>query len=101
MLAAAQAVLKNAYAPYSNFLVSSCVKSTDNQFFVGCNVENAAYPLSLCAEACAISAMYVGGKRKIVEALVLVDDNKICPPCGACRQRFLECSSLDMRIHLC
>lgn len=101
MLAAAKAVLPNAYAPYSHFSVAACVRAENGNLFVGCNVENAASPLGMCAEAGAIAALFSHGYQKVVEALVLVPDHKICPPCGGCRQRFLECAALALPIHLC
>lgn len=101
MLNAAKAVLSNAYAPYSHFSVAACVRTTDGKLFSGCNVENAAYPLTLCAEANVIGTMYSQGYQSVAEILVLVADSKICPPCGACRQRLLECASADTRVHLC
>lgn len=101
MLAAAQAILPNAYAPYSHFSVAACIRTEDGALIVGCNVENAAYPLASCAEAGAISTMYAQGHRKIVEALVLVPGDTLCSPCGACRQRLLESSIPNLPIHLC
>lgn len=101
MLNAAKAVLRNAYAPYSHFPVAVCIRSDQNQLFVGCNVENAAYPIGNCAEASAISHMITQGHREIKELLVLVPGEKFCPPCGACRQRLIEFSALDLPIHLC
>lgn len=101
MLDAAKAVLPNAYAPYSHFSVAACIRTEDGKLFVGCNVENAAYPLTLCAEANVIGTLYSQGYQKISEILVLVADPQICPPCGACRQRLLECASADTRVHLC
>lgn len=101
MLALAQTVLPHAYAPYSRFLVAACVRTTNGECFSGCNVENAAFPSGICAEAGAISALIAHGYHTITEALILVSDNKICTPCGACRQRFLEHASKNTIIHLC
>lgn len=101
MLAAAKAVLPNAYAPYSNFSVAAVVRADNGELYSGCNIENAAFPMGLCAESGAVCALYSHGHRKIREALVLVSHHKICSPCGACRQRFLECAALDTIIHLC
>lgn len=101
MLSAAKAVLPNAYAPYSHFYVAASIKTADNKIFAGCNVENAAYPLTLCAEANAIGSAVAQGYHAITEALVLVDDIQLCPPCGSCRQRLLECAQPDALIHLC
>lgn len=101
MLDAAGAVLKNAYAPYSNFSVAACIRAQDNSLFVGCNVENVAFPVGSCAEAGAISALIANGHYRIEEALILVPGKKICPPCGACRQRLLEFAPIELPIHLC
>lgn len=101
LLSAAKAVLPNAYAPYSHFLVAAAVRAEDGAIFVGCNVENASFPVGTCAEAGAIAALITQGHRKVTEALVLVDDTKICSPCGACRQRFLESAPLNAIIHMC
>ncbi|EKD77697.1 MAG: Cytidine deaminase [uncultured bacterium] len=101
MLNAAKAVLPNAYAPYSHFSVAAAVRADNGEIFSGCNIENAAFPVGTCAEAGAISALFAHGHKKIIEALVLVSDNQICSPCGACRQRFLESAPLETIIHLC
>lgn len=101
MLDAANKALENAYAPYSNFPVAACIRTEDGSLVTGCNVENAAFPLSSCAEAGAISSMLVTGQKKIKEVLVLVPNEKLCPPCGACRQRLIEFSPLSLPIHLC
>lgn len=101
MLEAASLVLPNAYAPYSHFSVAACVRTTDGTLFAGCNVENAAFPLGVCAEAGAISAMFAQGHKAVTEVLILVPGNKLCSPCGACRQRFLECADLNTPVHLC
>lgn len=101
MLHAAKAVLPNAYAPYSHFSVAAAVRTEDGKLFSGCNVENAAYPLTLCAEANVIGTLYSHGYQKVAEILILVADSQICPPCGACRQRLLECASPQTHVHLC
>lgn len=99
MVAQATQAYKNAYAPYSNFLVGVCLRTDDDRLFSGCNVENAAYGSSLCAEASALGAMISNGGRKIKEIVIVVPDKKLCPPCGACRQRLYEFSSLDTLIY--
>ncbi len=75
-----------AYAPYSRFPVGAALLTEDGRMFVGCNVENAAYPLGLCAERSAVSAMVVGGGGKIVAAVVYTPTPTPASPCGACRQ---------------
>lgn len=101
MLNAAKKVLNHAYAPYSHFPVAAVMKSENEELFVGCNVENAAFSMGLCAESGAIAALFANGHKKITEALILVPDSKICSPCGACRQRLFESAKGDISIHLC
>ncbi|HHF7343816.1 TPA: cytidine deaminase [Legionella feeleii] len=101
MIEHAKQVLGRAYAPYSNFKVASCLCSEDDQFFSGVNVENASYGLSICAESSAICQMVTAGKQKIKSVVVLNNQNTLCPPCGACRQRIAEFSTPDALIHLC
>lgn len=101
LLNAAENVLNHAYAPYSNFQVAAAMRSEDGQIFSGCNVENAAFTIGVCAEGGAISALIASGQKRVTEALVLVDNDKLCPPCGACRQRLIEFADLSTVIHLC
>ncbi len=93
-------VMKNAYVPYSNFRVGVSIKSVNEKFYTGCNVENAAYPQGLCAEAGAISSMVAGGCTLISEVLIVSDGAKLIVPCGGCRQKLLEFSNSDTRILL-
>ncbi len=99
MIEQAKAALKNAYVPYSNFAVGACIKSSSQQLYAACNIENASYSLTICAEAAAISKMVAAGEREIAEITVLADSEKICAPCGACRQRILEFSTANTLIH--
>ena len=92
--------MKNAYVPYSNFRVGVAILSTENKFYFGCNVENVAYPQGLCAEAGAISSMIAGGCILISEVLVVSVSDKLIVPCGGCRQKLLEFSNSQTRIHL-
>lgn len=82
---------KNAYAPYSKFQVGAAVLYEDGKIYKGCNVENASYGLSLCAERNAIScAVTDGNKSKIVAIAIVSPNSKLCYPCGACRQWISE-----------
>ncbi|TCR63929.1 cytidine deaminase [Bosea sp. BK604] len=90
LFAAARAAQARAYAPYSRFKVGAAVLGDDGAIYPGCNVENAAYPVGVCAEAGAISAMIAGGGRAIHAVLVLGDGEELVTPCGACRQRIRE-----------
>jgi cytidine deaminase len=79
-----------AYAPYSRFPVGAALRTQTGALFAGCNVENAAYPLGVCAETSAISAMVAAGESRIAEILVLGPGPEKLAPCGACRQRIAE-----------
>jgi cytidine deaminase len=90
LFAAARAVQPRAHAPYSRFKVGAALRDSDGRVFSSCNVENAAYPVGLCAEAGAISAMIAGGGTRITAILVLGEGRELVTPCGACRQRIRE-----------
>jgi cytidine deaminase len=100
LFAAAKAAQANAYAPYSRFHVGAALRTPDGAVFSGCNVENAAYPQGSCAEAGAISAMALAGKRRIAEILVIGDGEALCTPCGGCRQRIREFAGPSAAIHV-
>jgi len=95
LIADARAVRENAHAPYSNFKVGAAVKTAAGTVFVGCNVENVAYPEGTCAEAGAIAAMCAAGEREIVEVAVIADSPQPVTPCGGCRQKLAEFASGD------
>ncbi|NOX40375.1 MAG: cytidine deaminase [Alphaproteobacteria bacterium] len=90
MFEAARAVRAKAHAPYSNFKVGAAIKTASGAVFVGCNVENVAYPEGTCAEAGAIAAMVAAGEREIAEVLVVADSPEPITPCGGCRQKLAE-----------
>ena len=92
---AARAVRENAHAPYSNFKVGAAVKTAAGNIYVGCNVENVAYPEGTCAEAGAIAAMVAAGETEIVEVSVIADSPKPVSPCGGCRQKLAEFAKGD------
>ncbi|MBP0483826.1 cytidine deaminase [Sagittula salina] len=87
---AARAVRENAYAPYSHFKVGAALKTPSGEVFVGCNVENVAYPEGTCAEAGAIAAMVAAGETEFAEVCVIADSPHPVPPCGGCRQKLME-----------
>ena len=93
-------VMKNAYVPYSKFRVGVAILSINNKSYCGCNVENAAYPQGLCAEAGAISSMISSGCLLIAEVVVVSEGDQLIVPCGGCRQKMLEFSNSQTRIHL-
>lgn len=86
----ARKVRENAHAPYSNFKVGAAVRTVSGAVFVGCNVENVAYPEGTCAEAGAIAAMVAAGEREIAEVAVIADSPEPVSPCGGCRQKLAE-----------
>ena len=98
---AAKKVRERAHVPYSQFKVGAAFLTDDNSIVVGCNVENAAYPQSQCAEASAIGNLVSQGYTNIVEVVVIGSRNKLCSPCGGCRQRLREFAKLDVLIHMC
>jgi cytidine deaminase len=101
MLDLARQALANAHAPYSGFPVGACIRAASGRLYAGCNVENAAFPVSQCAEATALGAMIAAGDRRIDEVVVLTRGPEPCPPCGRCRQQLQEFAPPDARIHLC
>lgn len=84
----AQAARQRAYAPYSDYYVGAAVLTSDGQIFDGCNVENAAYPASICAERVALTSAMAVGKRDFVAIAVVTHDGGT--PCGICRQVMAE-----------
>jgi cytidine deaminase len=95
LLQAARAARLNAYAPYSNFRVGAAVLDEQGQVHAGCNVENAAYPQGVCAEAAALSAMVLAGGRRAAALLVLGAGPTWVTPCGGCRQKLREFAAAD------
>ena len=90
LLEAARAAQRRAHAPYSNFAVGAAVLDELGRIHSGCNVENAAYPLGLCAEASALAAMVLAGGRKVGAIAVVGPGPEPVTPCGGCRQRLRE-----------
>ena len=100
LIEAARAARERAYAPYSNFLVGAAVRDEHGRIHAGCNVENAAYPQGLCAEAAALAVMVLAGGRHCTEAAVAGAGASLVTPCGGCRQRLREFASDDTKIHI-
>jgi len=92
LLQAARKVMKHAHAPYSHFRVGAALITAQGKVFAGCNVENASYGMTNCAERTAIfSAIAQSGPRLDIRALAVVNDQGVpCSPCGACRQVIYE-----------
>ncbi len=98
---AARAVMGRAHAPYSKFQVGAAILASNGEIYVGCNVENAAYPEGWCAETSAIAAMVAAGQSEIVEIAVIAEKMPKVTPCGGCRQRIAEFGSANTMVHLC
>jgi len=93
LLHAARQALKRAYAPYSNFHVGAAVLTEQGEVFTGCNVENASYGLTICAERSAIftAVQQTPDKKLAIRAVAVVNGSDVpCSPCGACRQVIFE-----------
>ena len=90
LLLAAKEAYQRAYAPYSQFHVGASALTMDGTIVNGCNVENASYGLTLCAERNCISHAVVKGKREFKVIIIYTEQNKLTPPCGACRQVIAE-----------
>ena len=86
----ARSVRERAYAPYSRFLVGAALRADNGQVFLGCNVENASYGATICAERSAIMAMIAAGQRSISGIAVFTDADTLAMPCGLCRQVISE-----------
>lgn len=95
LLQEAFSAMKNAYAPYSKYHVGAALLTKDQRIFHGANIENASFGATNCAERSAIFAAYSEGYRKAdIEAIAIVSDgDRICGPCGICRQ--VICELLD------
>ena len=98
LLHAARAARLKAYAPYSKFLVGAAVLDDQGKIHAGCNVENAAYPEGVCAEAGALSAMVLSGGKRAQAVLVVGTGGAWITPCGGCRQKLREFCAPDTPI---
>jgi cytidine deaminase len=99
LLAAAIAAQASAYAPYSHFAVGAAIRARSGVVYRGCNVENAAYPQGVCAEASAISAMVSAGERLIDTIVTVCSGEALSTPCGGCRQKIREFADARTMIH--
>jgi cytidine deaminase len=95
MLRAARAIMSRAYVPYSGFHVGAALLNEDGTIRSGVNVENASYPLSVCAERNAVASMVGSGQTKVVAVAVATNAAHPTPPCGGCRQVLWEFGAAD------
>ena len=97
LLTAALAARENAFAPFSKFKVGAALEDVEGRIHTGCNVENATYGLTVCAERVAVWKAVSEGVRKFRRIAVAADTGSLTPPCGACRQILWEfCGDLEV-----
>jgi len=99
LMEAALAARANAHAPFSNFKVGAAIEDETGRIFTGCNVENATYGLTICAERVAVFKALSEGARKFTRIAVAADTGVLTPPCGACRQILWEfCGDAELTL---
>lgn len=105
LLAIAQQARQRAYAPYSHFAVGAALLTKSGKVYPGCNIENASFGATNCAERAAFFSAVFAGEREF-EAIAIVggpedtENHRFCPPCGICRQVMREFCDLDFKIYL-
>ena len=96
--------MQKSYAPYSEFNVGACLKAKSGKIYLGCNIENAAFSPSICAERTAFAKAVSEGEREFDSIAIVGGKNGIisdfCPPCGVCRQVMAEFCGADFEIIL-
>ena len=90
LIARAAEFRRHAYAPYSGFAVGAALLARSGRIYGGVNVENASYPVGICAERAAIAAAVTSGERAFKALAVIADSPEACAPCGMCRQMLME-----------
>ncbi len=90
LIAKAKNAYQNAYAPYSNFHVGAAALTKSGNIVSGCNVENASYGLTVCAERNCIAQAVIQGEQQFETLVIYTEQEKLTPPCGACRQVIVE-----------
>jgi len=99
LIDAALAVRANAFAPYSKFQVGAAIEDAEGRIHTGCNVENATYGLTVCAERVAVFKAISEGVRRFRRVVVAADTDTLTPPCGACRQILWEfCGDVEITL---
>jgi len=97
IIRAATAARENAHAPFSHFKVGAALVTANDEIITGCNVENASYGLTMCAERVAIFKAISEGEKNFVKICVVADTETLTPPCGACRQIIWEfCGDIEV-----
>ena len=99
LVEAARAAYLKAYAPYSNFHVGASALTIDGEIVSGCNVENASYGLTVCAERNCIAQGVINGQRRFSELVVYTEEEMLTPPCGACRQVIVEFMDQSAKVY--
>lgn len=97
---AAKSAQHHAYAPYSHFPVGASLLTASDAIFSGCNIENASFPVGLCAEASAVGAMVTAGHQKIKAIVVVLNTAEKAFPCGMCLQRLSEFSDDETLVYI-
>lgn len=92
----AQDAMRAAHVPYSRFPVGAALLAEDGRVFTGCNIENASYPLTMCAERVAIGKAVSEGVKRFVAVAIVAEKAAPCTPCGACRQVLAEFGPMNV-----
>lgn len=100
LINAARAARERAYAPYSQFKVGAALVTPESRIYSGCNIENASYGLTVCAERVALYKAISEGDRRFVALAVIGSGNDYCRPCGACRQVLYEFAP-ELQVFMC
>ena len=95
LIRAAKEAYDNAHAPYSNFHVGAAALTANGHIVKGCNVENASYGLTVCAERNCIAQGVISGEKEFQLIVIYTEEDKLTPPCGACRQVIAEFFDMD------
>ncbi|MGA8025681.1 MAG: cytidine deaminase [Bryobacteraceae bacterium] len=99
LIEAAREARERAYAPFSNFKVGAAIEDENGSIFTGCNIENATYGLTMCAERVAVFKAISEGTLKVKRIAVVADTEMLTPPCGACRQILWEfCGNAELTL---
>ena len=100
MISLAVRAREKAYCPYSNFRVGACLKAANGDYYLGCNIENASYTPTVCAERTAVFKAVFDGHRDFEALAIIADSETYSSPCGVCRQVLAELCESDMPVIL-